>query len=252
MQRTVLSLLMLAAITYLGICAALFFYQRKLIYFPQPRADLRAPTLALSTEAGTTLVSTREIQSYRALLFFGGNADDTSGYLNAFSASHPNHAIYLMHYRGYGGSSGAPTEDALFMDALSLFDLAYAKHKEVIIVGRSLGSGVAAYVASVRPVAKLILVTPYDSIERVAAGQFPWVPVSFLLKDKYESWRYAPKITAPTLLIAAANDNLIPAKHTLALLDTFSKGVATMKTIANVDHNSIGSDTTYLALLAAF
>ena len=252
MQRLVSTIAILAITGYVVICIALYFYQRQLIYFPQPRANTNAPTLALPTDEGTTLVTVREHQGTKALLFFGGNADDASGYLPQFSTSHPSHAIYLMHYRGYGGSSGAPTENALFTDALSLFDLAYAKHKAVIVVGRSLGSGVAAYVASVRPVAKLILVTPYDSIERVAAGQFPWVPVSLLLKDKYESWRYAPKITAPTLLVAAANDSLIPAKHTLALLGTFSKGIATMKTIANVDHNSIGSDTTYLALLAAF
>lgn len=247
-----LGALILTVTIYAGICIALFFYQRQLIYFPQPRASKGEPTLALPTEVGATLVSVRESKSNKALLFFAGNADDAAAYMPEFSASYPNHAIYLMHYRGYGGSSGEPTENALFTNALSLFDLAYAQHKDVIVIGRSLGSGVAAYVASQRAVAKLILVTPYDSIERVAADRFPWAPISVLLKDKYESWRYAPKITAPTLIIAAANDTVIHLKHTQALLIAFTNGVATMKIIADVDHNSIGNNAEYLTLIARF
>ncbi len=252
MQRLILSAALLTLTIYAGLCITLFFYQRSLIYFPQPRAITSAPLLALPTDAGSTLVSIRETKNTKALLFFAGNADDAAGYMAEFSASHPDHALYLMHYRGYGGSSGIPTEAALFADALALFDHAYAQHKDVLVIGCSLGSGIAAYVASQRAVAKLILVTPYDSIERIAAGRFPWMPIKLLLKDKYESWRYAAKITAPTLIIAAANDTVIPAKHTQALFGAFSKGVATMKIIANVDHNSIANNAEYLALLAAF
>ena len=252
MQRFAFSFLKIAVVSYIGLCATLFFYQRKLLYAPQPRADESAPTLALATDAGSTLVSTREIKGDKALLYFGGNAEDASSYMREFSASHPNHAIYLMHYRGFGGSSGTPSEVGLFKDALALFDAAYAQHKEVVVIGVSLGSGIAAYLARHRPVARLILATPYDSILNIGAGKFPWAPVRWLLHDKYESWRYAPQISAPTLLIAAANDNLIPLKHTQALHGAFAKGVATLKIIANEDHNSIGGNAEYLALIGQF
>jgi pimeloyl-ACP methyl ester carboxylesterase len=115
----------------------------------------------------------------------------------ALSVAFPDRAIYLLHYRGYGGSSGTPSEKALFADALTLFDEVRTKHSSVDVVGRSLGSGVAVYVASLRPVARLVLVTPFDSLEGLAALRFPYVPVKWLLRDKFESWRFAPQVTAP-------------------------------------------------------
>lgn len=84
-----------------------------------------------------------------------------------------------------------PSEVALVADALALFDRVYAEHPHVVVGGRSLGSGVAVHVASLRPVARLVLVTPYDSLYGIAARQFPYVPVRWLLWDTFESWRYA-------------------------------------------------------------
>src|SRR5581483_3606208 len=108
--------------------------------------------------------------------------------------------------RGYGGSSGKASEAALFEDGLTLFDEVQKAHPQVEVVGRSLGSGVAVYVASLRPAARLVLVTPYDSIAEIGARQFPFVPVKWLLLDRFESWKYAPQVTAPTLIIAAEHD----------------------------------------------
>jgi pimeloyl-ACP methyl ester carboxylesterase len=128
----------------------------------------------------------------------------------AFSVGFPDRAIYLLHYRGYGGSSGSPSEKALFADALILFDEVHAKHPDIDVVGRSLGSGIAVYVASLRQVTRLVLVTPFDSLQELAAHQYPYVPVRWLLLDKYESWRFAPHVTAPTLIIAAERDEIVP------------------------------------------
>src|SRR5205085_5992564 len=131
----------------------------------------------------------------------GGNKEDVSQSLPAFEAAFPNHALYLLHYRGYGGSEGVATETDLYRDALALFDHAHRRHRQVIVVGRSLGSGLAVRVASVRRATRLVLVTPYDSIVGIAAGQYPWAPVSLILKDRYESVRYAPRVRAPTRII---------------------------------------------------
>ena len=95
------------------------------------------------------------------------------------------------------------------------------QHPDVIVIGRSLGTGVAARLASTRPVAKLVLVTPYDSLLGIAQRQFPLFPVRWLLIDKYESWRYVPGIKAPVLILRAEHDELIPAASTEALRARF-------------------------------
>jgi len=244
------NLVAVVALVYLAVCAALFFWQRTLIYFPQPRSDANlAPTMSLPTDAGSVLVTTRELVGADALIYFGGNAEDVAYNLPALAKEFPDHAIYLLHYRGYGGSAGKPSEAAIVSDALMLFDTVQAVHQNIVIVGRSLGSGVAVRVASMRPVRRLVLVTPYDSIQELAARQFSYFPVRWLLQDKFESWRYAPQVTAPTLLLAAEHDEVIPRASTEALLSRFGAGVASLKIVAGAGHNTISDDASYMPLL---
>ena len=92
------------------------------------------------------------------------------------------------------------------------------EHRRVVVIGRSLGSGVAVQVASARPVARLILVTPYDSLEEIAAMNYPVFPVRWMMLDRFDSGRHAAKVTAPTLLIAAERDEVIPRASTDRLL----------------------------------
>jgi len=247
-MRLALMLIATVVALYAAACAALFFLQRSMIYFPQGRGG-DAPTASLEHDGVRVLVTLRPLDGPRALLYFGGNAEDTAASLPALAAAFPGHAIYLMHYRGYGGSGGRPSEAALFADALRLFDHAHARHPQVAVIGRSLGSGVAIHLASRRPVARLALVTPYDSIARIAAAQFPAFPVRWLLRDRYESVRYAPAVTAPTLLLAAEHDDIIPSASTAALAAAFRPGAATQRTLAGTDHNTISLHPDYMPLL---
>ena len=96
---------------------------------------------------------------------------------------------------------------------------------------------------------RLVLVTPYDSVLNLASAQFPYFPVRWLLLDKFESWRYAPAVTAPTLIIAAEDDEVIPRASTEALVAHFQGGVATLKVVAGASHNSI-SGPEYARMLA--
>ncbi len=122
-------------------------------------------------------------------------------------------------------------------------------HSLPTLAGRSLGSGVAIHVASERPIERLVLVTPYDSLLAIAAGQFGLFPLRWLMLDKFESWRYAPKVTAPTQLIAAQNDEVIPAASTTALYKHFSQSLATLTVIPAVGHNTISESPEYIPLL---
>lgn len=235
---------------YALACLALFFMQRSYIYYPVAKPMLAAPRTSTLAVPGTEVkVSERPVQGTQALIYLGGNAEDVTASLPVLEAAFPNRALYLLHYRGYLGSAGAPSEAALVSDALALFDHVAREHPDVVVVGRSLGSGIAVQVASRRRVNQLVLVTPYDSLQEIAAVHFPYFPVRWLLRDKYESWRYAPQVQAPTLLIAAEHDTIIPASSTKRLLSRFPAGVAVMRVIGGVGHNDISAAPEYRAAL---
>jgi hypothetical protein len=105
--------------------------------------------------------------------------------------------------------------------------------------------------ASVRPVERLVLVTPFDSLGDVAAHHLPYVPVRWLLRDKYESWRYAPDVTAPTRIIVAGDDEVVPRATTDRLRTRFEDGIVSWVVVPGVGHNSISDSPDYLALLSS-
>jgi pimeloyl-ACP methyl ester carboxylesterase len=245
-------LLILLALCYVAICIAMFIFQRALIYMPPPSAaGVAGSTLLLDAEGARLRVTVLRQPGRQAILYFGGNAEDVSFSQPLLALAFPDRALYLLHYRGYGGSTGKPTEAALFADALCLFDHVSREHPQITVIGRSLGSGIAVHLASVRPVARLVLVTPYDSLANVAAEHFRFFPVRWLLRDKFNSLRYAPTVTAPTLIIAAEQDEVIPRASTDNLARHFKSGIVTFKLIANAGHNTISESPEYLSLLAA-
>ncbi|HEY0749358.1 MAG TPA: alpha/beta fold hydrolase [Steroidobacteraceae bacterium] len=249
MPRAILILAAIAAFIYIALCLALFLAQRSFIYYPQPKpASNNSPILTLNVDGERVLVSTRPAGS-DAVIYFGGNAEDVSQSLPTLADAFPDRSLYAMNYRGYGGSTGKPSEAALTADALALFDRVHLDHPRIIVIGRSLGSGVAIHIASMRVVERLVLITPYDSLSTIAASQFGFFPLRWLMIDKFESWRYAPKVTAPTQLIAAQNDEVIPMSSTAALYKHFPQSLATLTTIRGVGHNTISESPDYIPLL---
>jgi pimeloyl-ACP methyl ester carboxylesterase len=248
--RSISVLLAVTALLYVVACAVLFAMQRSLIYYPQhglpPHDD---STLALAVNGARVLVSTRANSGPSALIYFGGNGETVSDSIPTLERAFPDAALFALHYRGYNGSTGTPSEAALITDALVLFDRVHNDHPHIVLIGRSLGSGVAIHVASLRPVARLVLVTPYDSLQDLAAQRFPFFPIRWLLLDKFESWRYAPNVTAPTLLLAAQYDEVIPRASTELLYNHLPKGLATLIVVADTAHNAISNTSEYTALL---
>jgi pimeloyl-ACP methyl ester carboxylesterase len=246
MKRAMYIVLIAIAIAYLGVCGVMFVFQRSLIYYPQPRS-VTAPesTMKLQVDGAELIVTVRPHPGPKAIVYFGGNAEDVSGNLESFSDAFPDHALFLMHYRGYGGSTGHPTEQANHRDAAALFRKIHEQHPEVVVFGRSLGTGVAVRLASQYPASRLILVTPYDSIGDIAASAYPYLPVRWLLLDRYESGKYAPAIRIPTTIIEAEHDEEIPHASTEMLSGRFEKGVASITVIPGVGHNDIGTRSEY-------
>ena len=238
-----------AAFIYGAVCALMFLGQRALLYHPTPARELAgAQALAVASGGDTLRVWARPGAGPDALIYFGGNAEDVAGNLDELAPALPRHSLYLVNYRGYGGSTGSPTEAALFEDALAVYDAIRGRHARIAVAGRSLGSGVAVYLAGQRPVAHLALVTPYDSIENVAKASYPFLPVGWLLKDKFDSASRAGGVRAPTLVVIAEHDEVIVRARSDALVAKLPAGLARVEVVGGATHNRLD----YAELLAAF
>ena len=243
----------LAVLAYAGICAALFLLQRSLIYLPQPfpsEAVSRAATLAV--DGAEIRVTVREGSGKGALIYFGGNAEVVPLSAPELAEAFPGRTLYLPHYRGYGGSTGHPSEPAFLADALAVYDLASRSHDDIAVMGRSLGSAMATWVAGRRPVSGLVLVTPFDSLATVAARHYPFFPVRLLLRDRYETASWAPLVEAPTLILAAGDDEIVPLPSAERLHAAFRPGLSTLRVISDAGHNTISFIPEYARALRAF
>ncbi len=120
------------------------------------------------------------------------------------------------------------------------------------MIGRSLGSGVAVRLAVSNRVDRLILITPFDSIVNVARGLFPFLPLGMLMRDRYDSYRYAPRVAVRTLVLAAEHDEIIPPPLTDALCRAFSPERLSRVTIEGADHNDVSQSPNYWRALREF
>lgn len=240
-------LLLILLFIYILICLALYIFQRKLLYHP--------PSNVFVFDEKQIVYEKDNIKLHgwiinegneNALIYYGGNAESIELNIKFFKEVLPKYTVYLINYRGYGKSQGEISEKALFDDALYIYDEIKQNHKNISLMGRSLGSGVASYVASKKQVKKLVLVTPYDSIENVAKNIYKLFPVGLLLKDKFESWKYAKDIKAETLIIYSSNDMVVSPLNTKNLINSFDKNNLETIEINDANHNNIEVFNEYL------
>jgi len=254
-------LLILAAVS-VGLFALIYFAQTRLI-FPARLAELYQAVLPASsvrieieTGDGARLrgvhippASGRDEEPL--LLGFGGNAWNADSLAEYLHGVFPDAAVVTFHYRGYRPSSGRPSADALLADAALIHDhlVETLGYRRVVAVGLSIGSGVAAYLAAQRPVAGLILVSPFDSLEAMAREHYPWAPVGWLLRHRIETAEYLRSVTAPTALITAANDTIVPPRRAEPVRRAIPNLVFD-RTIADADHNDLYQHAAFRTALA--
>jgi pimeloyl-ACP methyl ester carboxylesterase len=252
--RNLLIILLLPLLAYLALCALMYFGQRSQIYFPVRESDPpAAAAIRLTTDSGVDLkIWVVPRPGPRALVYFGGNAEDVVGNLPAFAPAFPAHSLYLVNYRGYGGSTGSPSEAGLQADATAIYDHLSGRHPEISVIGRSLGSGVAVHLASVRDVHRLVLVTPFDSLVNVAREHIRYLPVGLLMRDRYESASRVPAVRAQTLVVIAGSDEIIPRARSQALVAAFPAMQVRTEVLEGATHNGLDQIPQYLERIEEF
>jgi hypothetical protein len=256
--------LIAAALIYVAIVAAMYLAQRSLMYFPGNRG-LTPNALGLSgvtinqakTDDGETILLwyAPAEAGKPMILYFQGNGGEVGD-------REPRMRFYRQHglgicfvsYRGYGGSSGAPTESGLMLDANAAYDWLVAQGVEpgrIVLVGESLGTGVAIQLAANHRVAAMALEAPYTSAADVAAGVYWWLPVHVLMKDQFRSIDHIAKVKVPLLVTHGDADQVIPVEFGKRLFDA-APGPKEIHIVPGGTHDSIHEQSTWSREVAFF
>jgi hypothetical protein len=224
---------------------------------PSPPLPAGADRLALETPdghklAGIHIPADEPAKERTLILGFGGNAwnaEDAACYLQELF---PDLDVVAFHYRGYAPSAGSPSAEALIADAPLVYDLAVerVKPRRIIAVGMSIGSGVAAALATCRKLDGLILVTPFDSLKAVAQSMYPWLPIGPFFDHEIDAAGAIAKVKIPVAIVAAQRDEIVPAARTDALRIRVPNLVFD-RTIARAGHNDIYSRSDFHAAMRA-
>lgn len=209
-------------------------------YFPRLE-DFTVTAADGATLRGYYLPRTINGQSAPAVLYFCGNAEEQTGFFLWSPNELRPYAVAGVDYRGYGRSDGVPTEAVLKSDALAVYDALATRlgeHPRIVVMGRSLGTAMAAYVAARRPVAGIILVTPFSSLAAVGQESHPFVPVRLLLKNPFDVVPDAAKVAAPALFLVAGADRYVPPHHADRLAASWP-GPKEVRVIEGTGHGNI-------------
>jgi fermentation-respiration switch protein FrsA (DUF1100 family) len=242
----------------------------RLLYFPQPHSidawretatRLGAEPVALHAPDGATLrgwlrpatrPSTQTGGRSPALLYLGGNAEEVS-WMVGESHRMPDRVLLAVNYRGYGASTGRPHERTLYADAVVAYDWLAGRPDvdatRIVVWGRSLGSGVATWVAAQRDVEAVVLSAPFDSIAALARLHQPMLAP--LLTQPFDSLSRAGSIDAPALMLVGDRDTLVPPEHSERLAAAWG-GPARVVRLRQAGHNDLQDDPEHWRSVVAF
>lgn len=208
---------------YLGIAGYMYAYQDRLMYDPDPaRTDPRAIGLAHAEEVtlaaadGTRLVAwyTPAREGAPTILFLHGKGGSLKGRTDRYRYyTGEGFGVLFLSWRGYGGSGGAPSEPGFNQDADAAYDFLMARGvapEKLFLVGESLGTGLAVQLAARKPVKAVALEAPYDSVAAVAADRYWWLPVQYLIKDRFDALAAIGNVHVPILIHHGDADTTIP------------------------------------------
>ena len=227
MLRGILLLLLAGVLGYVVLVVLLYAGQDRMLYFPTrdlvgtpAHRGLPFETVTLSTGDGERLHGwwVPAEQERAAVLFLHGNAGNISGRLDTIALLHRlGLSVLIVDYRGYGRSTGTPSEEGLYRDAEAAYrHLTGTRGKaplEVAVFGRSLGTGPATWLAAREQVGALILEAPFTSVPALAADLYPWLPARWLTRTDFDNRSRIDAIDAPLLILHGTDDEIIPFGH---------------------------------------
>ena len=222
-KKNPLQLILFIFFIYFLILVFLYFYQRNLLYHPsennysKDKILVNIEKVKISTSDNIQLLGwyhEKNLKDYKTLIFLHGNAGSLENRihkLNHFRDMNIN--FLIIAWRGFSGNSGKPSEQGLYEDGKSAIDWLIKKgvsEKNLILYGESLGTGVATHLAQNKNFAGIILETPCTSMIDAAKKFYPYIPVKFLLKDKFENYKKIKKINIPVLVMHGEADQIVP------------------------------------------
>ena len=249
-MKKLMTILLTILIAYGAILVFFYAIQSSLIFYPQavPAAvsgNKQVEEVHIKTTAGEMLhgwiSKGGSAPPHKLIIYFGGNAEEVS-HMIPRAQTLDDWALLLVNYPGYGRSQGKPGQDSFFRAALAIYDHALSRDDidpdHIVLMGRSIGTGSAAFLAHERPVRAVIMISPFESLQPVAQASMPFLPVGLLLQHKFPSKNYAPQIEAPLLAFYGTEDHIIPPRHSKNLAALW-KGPKRLIALEGFDHNDI-------------
>lgn len=240
-------------IVYALVGTALYFLQTKLLFHPIALQEdssyhfqqpYKEQFIRLDDETKFHLVQFTVPDSVNkgVVLYFHGNRTNISRYAPfAHHFTRNNYTVWMVDYPGYGKSTGTLSESILYEEALQLYKLARASYQpnQIILYGKSIGTGIAAQLASIRDCKELILETPYEGLSKLI-GNYLWMYPERMIQFQLPTYEYLKKVTAPITIFHGTNDGVIPYKSAWALKKEFKPGDRFI-TIENGGHNNLAN-----------
>lgn len=235
-------------VIYLCLLSYFYFIQDRLVF---PGAYLKPNyllyksinALAVTIPSKPSLqgwcIQGSDARSNNIAVYFGGNGEDVANILDLINKIKVS-KIYSFNYRGYALSKGKISEQGIYDDSLAIFDFLKQKNtiKNIIVVGQSLGTAVAGNLAIKRDISKLILISPFTNIKKVANRFFPFLLFSYILRSTFNLEECAGDIKCPVLVIIAEGDTIVPASISRELYSLLGENKR-ISVIPGVEHNNI-------------
>ena len=253
-MTTLKNLLLIGAAIYVALVAVMYLAQRSLMYFPETQhtapaqAGLpKAEEVTLDTADGERVIAWHIAPrgDRPVILYFHGNGGALCYRADRYRAlTQDGTGLVALSYRGYGGSTGRPSEAGLIEDARAAYAFAAERYPadRLVLWGESLGTGVAVALAAEKKVARLVLESPYLSAVAIAASAYPFVPVRFLMKDQFRSDLRIRNVTAPVLIVHGDRDSVVPIESGEQLYAMIT-GPKRFLRVAGAGHEDLGMRT---------
>jgi uncharacterized protein len=256
------------AVIYFVVAAYLYLYQDDFLFIRQDISGQRAAKM--SAEPGVEEITIQTMDGIslhgwlvadkgsdsddgkrKTVIYFGGNAEEVSHMVD-HARRLGSWSFVLVNYRGYGLSEGSPSEENIWADALRIYDELEERGMidpaHTIVMGRSIGTGTAVYLAANREIQGAVLISPYDSMVNVARDAYPFLPVGLFMKNRFDAVTYAPHMEIPLYAMVALEDRVIRPDRSRALIDQWN-GDVTLIEIKNADHHNYVQTEAYWEFL---